>query len=66
EGETKEEKQENLYKVIENWQTDVATYSDLINNKFLANLPEEAAADTTVEVASELKEESKNVFAMSV
>lgn len=66
EGETKEEKQENLHKALENWQTDVATYSDLVNNKFLANLPEEAAADTTVEVASELQEESKDVFAMSV
>lgn len=61
EGETKEEKQENLHKVIENWQTDVAIYSDLVNNKFLAQLPEEA----TVEDIAELKEESKDVFAMS-
>lgn len=61
-GETKEEKQENLHKAIENWKTDVATYSELVNHKFLAQLPEEA----TVEVASELQEESKNVFAMSV
>ncbi|MEA5596980.1 hypothetical protein [Rivularia sp. UHCC 0363] len=62
EGETKEEKQENLHKAIENWQTDVATYSELVNNKFLAQLPQEA----TVEVPSELQEESKDVFAMSV
>lgn len=61
-GETKEEKQENLHKAIENWQADVATYSELVNNKFLAQLPEEE----TVEVPSELQEESKNVFAMSV
>lgn len=62
EGETKEDKRKNLHKAIENWQTDVATYSELVNNKFLAQLPEEA----TVKVASELQEESKNVFAMSV
>ena len=62
EGENKEEKLANLHKAIENWQTDVTTYSELVNNKFLAQLPEEA----TVEVPSELQEESKNVFAMSV
>lgn len=67
EAETKEDKRENLDKAVENWQIDVATYSELVNNKFLAQLPEvESAPDGTVEVPSELQEESKNVFAMSV
>ena len=66
-GETTVEKQENLHKAIENWQTDVTTYSELVNNKFLANVPEtEQASEATVEIASELQEESKDVFAMSV
>lgn len=36
-GNKKEERLESLHQLIDNWQADIATYQDIINNKFLAS-----------------------------
>ncbi len=51
---SKEEQLKNLYKALSNWQADLDTYTDIVNNKFL--VPEKVVAPT--------KSLVPNVFAM--
>lgn len=39
-GNTGSEKLSSLYQAIENWQADLKTYTDIVNNKFLAKVAE--------------------------
>lgn len=39
-GNTQQERQEDLLEIISNWQTNLDTYQELINDKFLAHLSE--------------------------
>lgn len=68
-GENSSEKLSNLLKVIDNWQADVEAYSNLINNKFLEDLPKRVEPEiqqSSSENQTELQQvESLNLFATS-
>ena len=44
-GESNAEKLAYLHQVIDNWQADLEAYSNLVNNKFLASLPQRVSPE---------------------
>ena len=59
-----EEKLGSIDRVIENWFTDITTFSNLINNKFLSGVDGDIALTKIVNNIPDANSESSNIFAV--
>lgn len=67
-GESSAEKLAYLHQVIDNWQGDLEAYSNLVNNKFLASLPQQVSSEAEQsynENQIETQQLEPNLFAVS-
>lgn len=63
-GNNSEEKLSSITQTIENWFSDVTTFSNLINNKFMAGVDSNIALTKIVEGIPEANPEGSNIFAV--
>ncbi len=63
-GNNSEEKLSSITQIVENWFSDVTTFSNLINNKFMAGVDGNIAVTKIVESIPEANPEGSNIFAV--
>lgn len=60
------EKLQQLDSVINNWQADLDAYKNIVNNKLLAQFPQQVSAVEEYNLETNKNTETNNLFAMSV